>query len=216
MRDFSFRDAPTEPRPQAPQVVFSVNWLGAILISANVAVAFLAYRAFSANPVVGGAIAVSYYSLATPIMLGMVTGAIPYMIVSRQREITERMRLDLQYDLAETQPAKARVAEPLPLGRQPVGHLAAPGTTFVAPVDDSVRNAAMGWIAQLFTNTGEIDTQKVSLANGRVRCAMPDKSAIEYLESRGLIRPAIKDNHQNGWLFDSAALPRRHMALNRI
>lgn len=191
MREFDFRDAPQEPRPPArpsnlSHLIFAVTILVAMLIYNQSAVAAI---------------------VASTVAYGLTTGTIADLIIVWRTTRPEPP--------PEREP-RARLIEPLPLGRQPVGHLAAPGTTFVAPVDDSVRNAAMAFVAQLYTSEGQLDEKKLSLASGRVRCSMPDRAAIEYLESRGLIRPAIKDGHQNGWLFDSTTLPRRHMALNRI
>lgn len=169
----------------APQQIYVLSGVGAIIIIVNCLFAALimfalARNAQSAVPaIIGG---VLFYGTATPIMLFIVTGGLAQWLCKREGEVTLRQQTVPHIRLAD--PLQIPDSQPTPPPQLP---------SFVPPVaepDDSAKREAVAWVLQLYGANGKPDPKKVLLGTedkplkerpGRIRIAAPSKPAKQWL-----------------------------------
>jgi hypothetical protein len=137
---------------------------------------------------------VGFYGAIAGLLILWQPGALPFVLVNRQHEITERRRDEMQYRIHLRQAPQVSLADPLPMVSAPPAQLPT-GTRFVpaiAPADQSVEREAVAWVLQLYGRDGEPDPAKVLTKTdnekpGRVRIAGPSKAAKQWLVDRRIL-----------------------------
>lgn len=169
-------------------VVTIANGLFAVVMI----VAMLTNGASAITAVITSAI---YYSATTLPALLILSGSLSDIVTHRQREVTQRRVIELQF-AALIPPAPALIdvdpdPTPSPPGVGGVGGV----STYVparAPTDDSTRREAVAFALQLYAGDGLPDPKKVIVNTdrerpGRIRIAMPGKAARQYLIDRAVV-----------------------------
>lgn len=100
-----------------------------------------------------------------------------------------------------------------PTALPPVDGLQLPARNFVPPVDDSGYREGLAYVAQLYGSDGLPDPKKIvvgaqdSRQEGRLRIANPSKDTLEWLVSRGVIRPILRGGSINGYRLNTEFCP---------
>lgn len=131
-----------------------------------------------------------YGTVATMLILWQ-PGALPYVLVSRQREVTERRRDEQQYKIYLRQVPQVAAVDPLPMVSAPPPALAS-STRFVSAVPrigNDLKVVAGSWVTQLFdTSTGRPRPNRITRNKGQVQIKSPDVEVVGYLEGLGIVR----------------------------
>ncbi len=190
MKDNNSESVPQQTESQSANVLKSVN-----LMSVGVA-GLLSWGMFvdSHSVTVSVLSGVAFYGAVAGLLILWQPGALPYVIVSRQQEVTIRRRDEQLYSLQAAQlppPQRWTVADPVQIPSTPPAQLPA-ASSFVsahAEPDDGVRREASAWLLQLYGADGSPDPKKVLMKSekerpGRVRIAAPSAPAKQLLLDR--------------------------------
>lgn len=220
------RPAPSYVEPGLGLVVMVANVLVTIIIVAGM---WLDSRQ-TGRAILSGAL---YFGLTTPIYVSLITGALPAMLATWQRERTERHRLDAYADLAELNLryrlrvernaliAREQAALPVPAA-DPLPTPADPTSTYVAPYADGeqARTRALAWAASLYQSDGLPDPHQVAVGGevpgwlrGRMLGSKRDARAREA--GIWLLHNRIVHKVEGGYVLDLNRYPTRGDLLRR-
>lgn len=132
---------------------------------------------------------VAFYGLVASLLILWQPGALPYVLVSRQVEVTNRRRdlLQFQAQMAQMPAPRAAIIDPMQLEYTPP----APAPTFVPVVPliaPNLKVVAGSWVTQLFdTSTGRPLPNRITRTKSQVQQKSPEPQVVAYLESLGIV-----------------------------
>lgn len=201
MNQYDFSDAP-EPRP----VLLKPATGGAVIIAhllfaTIILVALLVNHASAVTAI-----------LTSALVYSLTTGSIGELVVIFKHYSLQRYRMDGYMP----DPESVHLVNPMQLADREPAYSLPVTSTFVAPVDDSVRREALAFIMQLYDAQGQPDGHKLILtshkeAPGRLRIPAPSSAAKKYLLSRRVLREV-----KRGYALNVPRFPARDMALSAL
>lgn len=198
------------------QITLQVGPLGGIVVLSNVLVAGVVGAALWADQgsaAVAVVAAAGYYTLSTLTTVWVLSGSATTVIVERQRQTTERRKLELHYALLDDAPIALRPAEALQIANgHDVDGLQAP--SYVAPVDRTAERNALEWARSLYGLDGQPDARRVVLDTekeepGRLRVRKPGAKELEVLLHYRILRPIYNGDRLTGYRLHLALYPTR-------
>lgn len=206
--------------PDAPQASAQVaNVLKSInLMSVGVATLLSAGMVIDKHSVTVSVLSgVGFYGAIAGLLVLWQPGALPYVLVNRQREVTERRRDEMQYKIhvASLPTSQVAVVDPLQLASAPP----VAGGRFVSAVpsiDARLKLAAYEFVTTLFDDEGRPNPRRILAAHtrrpGQVQAGKPKPEVLDYLLSLQMLA-----EREGGMLFfDVARYPTLHEAINAI
>jgi hypothetical protein len=176
-------------------VLRSVNWISLLVALCIVTGMIVDKQSVTVSVITGGAT----YGIVAVLLILWQPGALPWIIVSRMREVTIRRYNELQFDALEAQAERKQVAivdTPRIVSTPPVAPMQLPDTpNFVSPVpptDERIKLDAYNFVAGLFDEYGRLHPKRVlpkeSKRPGQVQSPKPKSETVEYLVALGIVR----------------------------
>lgn len=216
MKDYSSEEVPQQAGSQVAAVFKSIN-LMSVGVSALLSTGMVMDKHSVTVSVLSG---VGFYGAIAGLLILWQPGALPFVLVNRQHEVTARRRDELQYkaQMAFAPAPRMSVVDPVQLVSTPRAALTE-GTRFVPAIpgaDARLKLSCVEFVTTLFDDDGSPNPRRILAAHtrrpGQVQAGKPKPEVLEYLTALQMVSEG-----DGGMLFFNVDIyPTLREAINAI